>query len=236
MVFNSNKFIPEVYNRERDMQVFTKLIDILLTSCKYDIDSLYRLYDSLLCPEQFLPYLASTINYKYDNANTVSSNRQIIGIFMLMMKYKGSEKGIKMATALSLTTLDTAIKNLETADVSTDYITALQNLDIHYNYETATIIIDYPNIYTQVRYLIDYVRPVGMYIKLRSVVKSPISSVMAILAQVQTAVHEYTEQQSYVNKAKVNSSYPTDSNFSDMLEFLWEQTEENFHVLNLNEG
>ena len=53
MVFNSNKFIPEVYNRERDMQVFTKLIDILLTSCKYDIDSLYRLYDSLLCPEQF---------------------------------------------------------------------------------------------------------------------------------------------------------------------------------------
>lgn len=236
MVFNSNKFIPEVYNRERDMQVFTKLIDILLTSCKYDIDSLYRLYDSLLCPEQFLPYLASTINYKYDNANTVSSNRQIIGIFMLMMKYKGSEKGIKMATALSLTTLDTAIKNLETADVSTDYITALQNLDIHYNYETATIIIDYPNIYTQVRYLIDYVRPVGMYIKLRSVVKSPISSVMAILAQVQTAVHEYTEQQSYVNKAKVNSSYPTDSNFNDMLEFLWEQTEENFHILNLNEG
>ena len=236
MVFNSNKFIPEVYNRERDMQVFTKLIDILLTSCKYDIDGLYRLYDSLLCPEQFLPYLAGTINYKYDNANTVSSNRQIIGIFMLMMKYKGSEKGIKMATALSLTTLDTAIKNLETADVSTDYITALQNLDIHYNYETATIIIDYPNIYTQVRYLIDYVRPVGMYIKLRSVVKSPISSVMAILAQVQTAVHEYTEQQSYVNKAKVNSSYPTDGNFNDMLEFLWEQTEENFHVLNLNEG
>lgn len=236
MIFNSNKFIPEVYNRERDMQVFTKLIDILLTSCKYDIDSLYKLYDSLLCPEQFLPYLAGTINYKYDNANTVSSNRQIIGIFMLMMKYKGSEKGIKMATALSLTTLDTAIKNLETADVSTDYITALQNLDIHYNYETATIIIDYPNIYTQVRYLIDYVRPVGMYIKLRSVVKSPISSVMAILAQVQTAVHEYTEQQSYVNKAKVNSSYPADGNFNDMLEFLWEQTEENFHVLNLNEG
>ena len=218
------------------MQVFTKLIDILLTSCKYDIDGLYRLYDSLLCPEQFLPYLAGTINYKYDNANTVSSNRQIIGIFMLMMKYKGSEKGIKMATALSLTTLDTAIKNLETADVSTDYIMALQNLDIHYNYETATIIIDYPNIYTQVRYLIDYVRPVGMYIKLRSVIKSPISSVMAILAQVQTAVHEYTEQQSYVNKAKVNSSYPTDGNFNDMLEFLWEQTEENFHVLNLNEG
>lgn len=234
MVFNTNQYIPEVYRRERDMQVFTKLLDILMTCCKYDIDSLYKLYDAELCPEQFLPYLANTINYKYDFANTVTSNRQIIKIFMLMMKYKGSEKGIKMATALSLTSLDLSIKNLEAADVGMDYITALANLEIRYDYENARVIIDYPNIYTQVRYLLDYVRPVGMYIELRSVVKLPTTSTMAILAQVQTNVHEYLISQSFVSKAQVNFSYPIGEEFPDAFQELHEQTEENSHVIDLN--
>lgn len=234
MIFDTNAYIPEVYRRERDMQVFTKLLDIILTSCKYDIDSLYKVYDAQQCPELFLPYLADTINYRYDSANTVTSNRQIIALFILMEKYKGSEKGIKMATALSLTALNLSEQNLEAADVTTDYLTALQNLELHYDYEKAMIIIDYPNIYTQVRYLLDYVRPVGMYINLRSIIKEPVTSTMAILAQVQTNVQEYLIQQSYVNNAKVNASYPVDEHFHDMLQFLWEQTEKNFHTLNMN--
>ena len=73
MLINSKKHIPEVYSRERDMRVFTTLIDLILTANKYDIDSLYRLYDASLCPEQFLPSLAETVNYTYDDANTVTS-------------------------------------------------------------------------------------------------------------------------------------------------------------------
>ena len=234
MVYNTNQYIPEVYRKERDMQVFTKLLDILLTCCKYDIDSLYKLYDAQLCPENLLPYLADTVNYKYDSSYPIMANREIIKMFMLMLRYKGSEKGIKMATALSLTSLDISVKSLETADVSTDYINALSHLDVHYDYETATIIIDYPNVYTMVRYLIDYVRPVGMFIDLRSVAKSTMASTMAILAQVQTNVQEYLPKQSYVNTAKVNFSYPTDNHFQDMLEALWTESEENFHTIDLN--
>jgi phage tail-like protein len=234
MLMQSNKYIPEVYRRERDMQVFTSLIDILLTCCKYDIDSLYKIYDAELCPEQFLPYLADTINYKYDNSDSVTANRQVINVFMTMMRYKGCEIGIKMATALSLTSYDLAQQNSELNVTYNDYIAALGDLEIHYDYEKALIVIDYPNVYTQVRYLLDYVRPVGMYINLRSVVKAPLTSTMAILAQVQTNVQEYIAKSNYVNKAKVNMSFPTDEHFDDMLQKLYEETEENFNVIDLN--
>lgn len=210
MVITSGKSIPEVYRKERDMQVFTSLIDMLLTTSKYDIDNLYRLYDATECMEEFLPHLGNTLNYKYDDSNTVTSNRKILSIFMTMMRHKGSEIGLLMATALCLTSLDVSIKNLETADVNMDYISALKDLEIKYNYEEGTITIDYPNIYTQVRYLLDYVRPVGMIINLRSVVKTYNHVPMAILAQVVTEVQAYNTERTKVEKAKVNVSYPVE--------------------------
>lgn len=237
MVLNSKKYIPEVYSRERDMQVFTTLIDMLLTTSKYDIDSLYKLYDASICPQQFLPELADTLNYKYDFANTVTSNRKILDIFMTMMKYKGSETGLLMATALCLTSLDLSTKKLETANVDVDYITALSSLDIKYDYEKAEIQIDYPNVYTQVRYLLDYVRPVGMTVNLRAVIKNRSAIPMAILAQVSAKVREYNVAKSYVNKAKVNFSYPVEQNQVDnwkqVIQDL-EQYTDNDNTINLN--
>ena len=237
MVLNSKKYIPEVYSRERDMQVFTTLIDMLLTTSKYDIDSLYKLYDASICPQQFLPELANTLNYKYDFANTVTSNRKILDIFMTMMKYKGSETGLLMATALCLTSLDLSTKKLETANVDVDYITALSSLDIKYDYEKAEIQIDYPNVYTQVRYLLDYVRPVGMTVNLRAVIKNRRAIPIAILAQVSAKVREYNVAKSYVNKAKVNFSYPVEQNQLDnwkqVIQDLEQYTDDN-NTINLN--
>lgn len=215
MIFNSKGNIPEVYAKERDMQVFTTLIDILLSCSKHDIDSLYRLYDAKECPEQFLPKLADTLNYKYNGADTVTANRKILDIFMTMMKYKGSKQGLLMAAALCLTSLDITSNNLEYID--SDYITALQDLDISVDYENATITITYPNIYTQVRYLLDYVRPVGMYIKLLSVLKSSHSIPLAVLAQSSANVVQYKPEHSSVEKASVNFSSPVDSNWLDSL-------------------
>lgn len=205
------------------MQVFTTLIDIILTSCKYDVDSLYRIYDAMLCPEEFLPKLGDTLNYKYDDVNTVTSNRKILDIFMTMMKYKGSEIGLLMATALCLTSLDLSIKNLETADVNTDYINALKDLDIQYDYENALIKIDYPNIYTQVRYLLDYVRPVGMMLELRSVTQTRNQIPMAILAQVSAEIGKYNIKKSQVNTAKVNFSFPITQEKLDTWEDIYNQ-------------
>lgn len=237
MVLNSKQYIPEVYRKERDIQVFTTLIDMLLTICKYDIDTLYQLYNASICPEQFLPELATTLNYEYDKANTVTSNRKILDVFMTMMKYKGSQIGLLMATALCLTSLDLSIKNLEAANVDIDYMSALADLDIRYDYENGVIIIDYPNIYTQVRYLLDYVRPVGMTLNLRSVVKTSHHIPMAILAQVRAEVDKYNIRKSYVNKAKVNFSYPIDDNYiqnwEEIFNDLAEHTDNNNNI-NMN--
>lgn len=223
MVLNSKQHIPEVYSRERDMQVFTTLIDMILTSCKYDVDNLYRVYDAMVCPEEFLPKLGDTLNYKYDDANTVTSNRKILDVFMTMMKHKGSEIGLLMAAALCLTSLDISVRNLETADVNTDYINALKDLEIKYDYENAIIKIDYPNIYTQVRYLLDYVRPVGMMLELRSVSRTYNHIPLAILAQISADIGKYSMKKSEVKSAKVNFSFPVTQEKLDEWEDIYNQ-------------
>lgn len=230
MIMDSKQYIPEVYSRERDMRVFTTLIDLIMTASKYDIDTLYRIYDASQCPSQLLPELANTVNYIYDNANTEISNRKIIQLFMLMLRNKGSITGLKMATALCLTTLDLSIKSLETEDVNVDYISALSDLEVKIDYENATITIDYPNIYTQVRYLLDYVRPVGMVIILRSIIKSNSTVAGGVLAQVVSDVMPYTIRKSTVNTSVVNFSSPITQEFLDE----WEQQFPN--SINLNEG
>ena len=160
MVMNSKQYIPEVYSKERDMQVFTTLIDLILTATKYDIDSLYRVYDASQCPEQLLPELAKTVNYIYDNANTLTSNRKIIQLFMLMLRYKGSKKGLRMATALCLTTLDLAIRSLETANVDIDYISALNNLDVKINYDLSQLTPEKAKQYVKDEFIMEYLESV----------------------------------------------------------------------------
>lgn len=207
MLFNTKTQIPQVYSKERDMQVLNKLIDIILTCCKYDIDKLGYVYEPMNCPKQLLPLLAYTLNYNYNFEDTVSSNRRIIDVFSTMEKYRGCEIGLKMATALSLTSLDVAKDNAEWQS-DEDYLYVLRDLNIHYDYETATIYIDYPNIYSLVRYLLDYVRPVGMYLKLRSVVPSNINTdTLLIYATTDSEVRVYQpEIDSGVGKSFVNFS------------------------------
>lgn len=215
MIFNSKTMIPQVYGKERTIQVFTTLIDMLLTCCKHDIDSLGNVYNAIECPETLLPFLGKTINYNYNFSDTVTSNRNIIYIFSLMEKYRGSQLGLRMATALSLTGLNQSKNNNELIFSNLDYITAMQQLDIEYDYENARIIITYPNIYTLVRYILDYVRPVGMTIELKSVVFSEINAdTMLIYADVENDVHEYNpEIDSFVNRSFVNFSSTVDPNW-----------------------
>ena len=82
MLLHTNKYIPQVYRKSRDIQVFTWLLDIIMTDCKHDIDSIYYIYDAMKCKEQFLPLLANTLNYKYDYTVTTLLNRRIVDAFI----------------------------------------------------------------------------------------------------------------------------------------------------------
>lgn len=227
MLMNTKTMIPQVYSKERDMQVFNSLLDILCTFCKYKIDNLGDLYDSMKCPESLLPMLASTLNYKYNFEDTVTSNRRIINAFTIMERNRGGKIGLLMAAALSLTSLDISKNNAE-IDTTQDYMDALRNLHISFDYENARIVIDYPNIYTLVRYLMDYVRPVGMYLQLRSVVGHNINTdEMLIYANADTNVRPYNPNiDTQINRNFINFSAVADDNWlsqfsnnSDIMDF-----------------
>ena len=217
-MINSSKFIPSVMSRNRDVQTFTKLIDILVNTIKSYIDNLCSVYDANTCNEEFLPFLAKTLNYEYNNNDTVTSNRKIIDIFAILEKNRGSEVGIKMATASSLTALDISANNTE-LDFNNlyTYYKALTDIDIVVDYENGIISVEYPNTYTLVRYLIDYVRPVGMYTILRSVVPKDIKAdVMLIYANAVNSVRHYTPSvDSAVGKTVINFSSPVDDTWID---------------------
>ena len=235
MILNSQNMIPQVYSKERDIQVFTRLIDIILTSCKYDIDNLGDLYDAYKCPVSLLPLLAYTLNYEYNFADTVTSNRRIIDAFALLERNRGSEKGLKMAAAMCLTALDVSADNAELIDVGTTiYMDALRDLVVHYDFEEAKVVIDFPSTYTLVRNLMDYVRPVGMGLELRAVVGQSINTdAMLLYADVQTTVRELIPQiDSYVDRTFVNLSSVADPTWID---YLKGEINDDEDVLDLNQ-
>lgn len=221
MLLESNNFIPQVYRKERDIQVFSKLLDIILNCCKFDIDNLGCLYDSLTCPELFLPLLAKTVNYNYNFEDTVTANRRIIKVFVDMEKWRGSRTGLLIAAALSLTSTGSSENNNEISP-GTDfqYMDALRNLKINIDYETGTIKIDYPGTYEIARNLIDYVRPIGMWTEWRVVNDININpDAMLIYADIENMTKEYMpEIDSFVSKSFVNLSTTGDKTFKEQLE------------------
>ena len=221
MTVNSNQYIPQVYGKERTIQVFTKLLDIILSICKYEIDNIGDLYDPFRCPEHLLPSFAKTLNYDYNYNDTVISNRRVIDAFTTMEKYRGSKKGILMAMALSLTSSIVSQDNAQLFDEE-DYMNALKELNIVIDYEKAEIIIEYPNIYTVVRYLLDYVRPVGMTATLLSVCGQTFNAdTMLVYADTENRVQEYEpKKDSFVNSSAVNFSNVGDETWKKILQGL----------------
>ena len=216
MLLSTNKMIPEVYGKERDIQVFTRLLDIILSCCKYDIDNIGDIYDPERCHEEFLPLFAKTLNFEYNYGDSVSANRTILKIFTLMEKWRGSQRGLRIAAALSLTSFIIAESNNQVI-LDDIYLAALRDLQIRFNYEEGKIEIDYPNTYTLVRYLIDYVRPVGMGVELRAIASKNINTdALLIYADTESMVREYIPLfDSGVSKNFVNFSIVGDPDYGE---------------------
>lgn len=215
MLFETKNNIPEVYGRERDIQVITKLIDIIITFCKYRIDNMGDVYNSIKCDEALLPFLGDTLNYKYNYKDTVTANRNILDYVTLLNRNRGSELGLKMATALSLTSLSMSENNAEVITSNQEYLSILNNIEIEYDYENAIITIQYPNVYTLVSYLLDYVRPVGMYLNVEAVSQTSVDDdTMLLYAASENLSIEYEPiRDSGVNTSKVNFAIASDRNF-----------------------
>lgn len=210
MILKSENLIPNVY-KSRDYQALLILLDIVINTSKYEIDNLLDLYDPEICTADVLPYLANYIGYIYNYTDTVQENRNIIKNFTTMIRNRGSETGITLAAALSLSGSD-----------NKDFISDLAHLNIIMHYDTGLIEILYPREKTKVRNLLDWVRPVGMYIDLTPGTIIDNRSAISVSDRVSVNVIPYNDTQfSGVEWDAINFSRVT-TNYVDFKPHTWQ--------------
>lgn len=193
MVFDLTKnYVPESYVSSRDYRVFLRMLGVLLTVFKDNIDSFVSLYSAEDCPDGMLPLLADMVGYKYDEGFSVENNRILIKYFPYLLRNRGSEYGIKLATALSLNT-----------SVSAGYAYSVDNIVVLYDRPTGLIRIFYP--YTELinMDLIEVVRPVGTRIELVPSSISQTTEEFDLNAIVRARIKEYFDGEPTVGRTKV---------------------------------
>ena len=157
-IIESKNYIPSVLRQSRDMQAFCKIFDLLINHFKTNVDYWISLIDFDTCPDNLLPLLASYVGYKYDYSESYSTNRLIIKHFPDMIRNRGSNIGLSLATALSVNALG-----------EVDKVEALSMFRIEYGTTTdgkIKIYIFFPSNLSKIRDLIEIVRPAGCALEL----------------------------------------------------------------------
>jgi phage tail-like protein len=156
-IIETKDLIPNVLRQSRDMQALCKILDLLINNYKTNADYWTSLIDFDTCPDSLLPLLASYVGYKYDYSESYDTNRLIIKHYPEMIRNRGSELGISLATALSVNALG-----------EIDKVEALSmfRLDYQKKDKKLYIYIYFPSNLSKVRDLIEVVRPAGCGVQL----------------------------------------------------------------------
>lgn len=156
-IIESKKYIPWVMRQSRDIQAICKVLDLLINDYKTDVDYWTSLIDFDTCPNELLPLLASYVGYKYDYAESYDTNRLIIKHYPEMIRLRGCEVGMALATALSLNAQDSIDKIEALAMFRFRYVKGEHKLYIY---------IYFPAGLDKMHDLIEVVRPAGCGVQL----------------------------------------------------------------------
>lgn len=156
-MLESRKFVPEAYSESRDYQVFLKLLDLLIDAIKLDIDTFVNLINPDKCPNHMLPLLASYVGYKYDYNESYDTNRMIIKYFPYLIRNRGSEIGIRLATALSVNSVG-KLNDIE--------LLSMFRIEYKRKENKINIYVYYPRYLSKIRDLLEVVRPAGVLLEL----------------------------------------------------------------------
>ena len=97
-MFRFQDNLPEVYiNESRDFQLLSRLSDVLFSGIKYDIDSMVNILDATLTKDRILQLMCTKIGFFPRIEIDAQVLKYIIASFPYIIKYKGSELGIKYA-------------------------------------------------------------------------------------------------------------------------------------------
>jgi len=160
-LIESKKFVPRTFARSRHYRAILKLFDIVANSTNSDCSNFTDIINPDRCPDKYLPLLATRVGYDYDYNLSYDVNRIIIKYFPHMMRLRGSERGIKMAVALSITAYTLIDISIATSLVNITYETVGMKT-------VATIYMYFPKYTDKVYDLIDLIIPIGLSYKLQS--------------------------------------------------------------------
>lgn len=151
---DSTKHVPLIYNTSRDFQAILRMLDILVNVEKSDIDNLPFLYNADICPNEYLPLLASYVGYDYDYSLPYESNRIIIRNYPDLIKNRGSKNGMLLACAVML--------NISGIMVTASTINNYVNLVYVNNSNVVNIYISKVVMLPKFFELLEIVRPAGL--------------------------------------------------------------------------
>lgn len=156
-IIESKNMIPSILRQSRDMQALCKVLDLMINDYKTDVDYWISLIDFDTCPDRLLPLLASYVGYNYDYTESYDTNRTIIKYYPYLIRNRGSEIGMSLATALSVNAL---------GDVDKVEALAMFRLDYKKSDHKLYIYIYFPSNLSKIRDLIEVVRPAGCGVQL----------------------------------------------------------------------
>lgn len=96
-IIRTKNNVPQVYVSEsRDFQIFTRVLDFVQNSLKYDIDSILNVTSTNDISEEYLEYLKSKVGFFSNRFYDDETLRKTLSAFPHIIRNKGSELGIEM--------------------------------------------------------------------------------------------------------------------------------------------
>ena len=141
-VFRIQENTPEVYtNTSRDFQLIGRLYDCVINGVKFDTDSILRIIDTESIDSKLLKLLQTKIGFFTSADITDDDLRYVLESFPIIVKNKGSLKGINQAVAVFLKLKH--IKSDVKVDIFNKYGTHPYTVQINLNMPyTDTILLD----------------------------------------------------------------------------------------------
>lgn len=97
-LFRLQNNTPPVYTEEsRDFQLFCRLYDCIFAGFKYDADQIPNLMNPFLCRDNMLPLLETKLGFFTNKLMDDTAIRYILSAFPLIIKNKGSLRGVQYA-------------------------------------------------------------------------------------------------------------------------------------------
>ena len=147
-MFHVENNVPEINpHKSRDFQLLSKLYDLVFQSCRYSINSIEDVSDSIRCNSALLPLLSTKVGIFSDLALTDAPFRKVLSSFPYIIRYKGSLKGLRLVANLFQRLMNTkvVVSHTESNQILISFEETAPNLDLLFE-------------------LLDYVRPTGLQV------------------------------------------------------------------------